>query len=303
MKVLNILRSRVLAEMVVNSLPKDRFEDFFSTPYRDSEDFIVSLANTIRKKHVLIEFDEKKSIIRLRSRSKQPELSYYIVNSYVDNLRLYIETKSKTLARTNRQFIEKQLETVVTRLKTSEQALKEFQERYAFFQPDKEMENLAKVSSTIESEIISRQVELDVMRNNEQRNSAEFSKLELEKKSLERQLEAMRGKLKRATIGSDGAPSIPNLGMKFLQLKREVIAEEAVYQIYVKQYELAKIEEFQSDSMFEVLDKPLLSKGPSSPNLKIIFILSFIIFPIISYYIVHHAKIEAVRKFILEHSS
>ena len=61
------------------------------------------------------------------------------------------------------------------------------------------------------------------------------------------------------------------------RLTREVEIQKNIFLTLKQQYELAKIEEIQGESVVRVLDQPQIPLGPSNKNLKLSVILSIII--------------------------
>ena len=69
----------------------------------------------------------------------------------------------------------------------------------------------------------------------------------------------------------------PSLQLTLDRLTREVEIQKNIFLTLKQQYELAKIEEIQGESVVRVLDQPQIPLGPSNKNLKLSVILSIII--------------------------
>jgi Uncharacterized protein involved in exopolysaccharide biosynthesis len=70
--------------------------------------------------------------------------------------------------------------------------------------------------------------------------------------------------------------SSPALQLEEERLERDVEVQKGIYLTLKQQLELAKIEEIQETSIFQVLDEPQIAISPSNRNIKIPFILSII---------------------------
>ena len=70
--------------------------------------------------------------------------------------------------------------------------------------------------------------------------------------------------------------SSPALQLEEERLERDVEVQKGIYLTLKQQLELAKIEEIQETSIFQVLDEPQIAISPSNKNIKTPFILSII---------------------------
>tara|TARA_Y100000591_G_C21806419_1_gene685191 strand:+ start:236 stop:1660 length:1425 start_codon:yes stop_codon:yes gene_type:complete len=71
--------------------------------------------------------------------------------------------------------------------------------------------------------------------------------------------------------------SSPSLQLEFDRLSREVDIQKGIFLTLKQQLEIAKIEEIQKASIFQILDKPQVPLAPSNQNLKLILILALIL--------------------------
>ena len=73
---------------------------------------------------------------------------------------------------------------------------------------------------------------------------------------------------KRDTTGMKFFPALneaPDLGMEYMRLKRNLLTEEAIYELLTKEKELAKIEESRDLVAFQVLDPARVPQKKCSP--------------------------------------
>ena len=68
--------------------------------------------------------------------------------------------------------------------------------------------------------------------------------------------------------------NVPNLGLEYLRLMRELKIQEAIFEQLTRQFELAKLNEAKDSSSLQVLDEAVVPVKKSKPKRSLIVILA-----------------------------
>jgi len=142
---LAILRSRALAEQVIESLPRASVQDLIENPYY--VDYALELTNFYRRlrglepevespqrralkelQNARVQFDASggSGLVTISAEASKPQVALDIVNTYIEALLSRTRSFNVDDARVSREFLEQQLADVKTRLRDSEEALRAF---------------------------------------------------------------------------------------------------------------------------------------------------------------------------------
>lgn len=142
---LAILRSRALAEQVIESLPRASVQDLIENPYY--VDYALELTNFYRRLRGLepevespqrqalkelqkarVQFDASggNGLVTISAEASKPQVALDIVNTYIEALLSRTRSFNVDDARVTREFLEQQLADVKTKLRDSEEALRAF---------------------------------------------------------------------------------------------------------------------------------------------------------------------------------
>lgn len=95
---------------------------------------------------------------------KDPKLAADIANEYASSLQKFLNENAISLAKRNRIFLEKQIETTKTDLKKAEEDLRGFQIEKKLAVMDAQAEGSIKALAELKAQIIAREVQLGAMR-------------------------------------------------------------------------------------------------------------------------------------------
>jgi uncharacterized protein involved in exopolysaccharide biosynthesis len=88
---------------------------------------------------------------------------------------------------------------------------------------------------------------------------------------FEMQMKPAKDRLTNAEVTLDRTP---NTSLKYLESLRNMKFEESIYQVLVKQYEIAKLDEAKNAPLIQIMDKAILPEKKSKPKRSLIVILS-----------------------------
>ena len=204
--------------------------------------------------------NDRKGLIAVSVEYKDPKLAADIANEYSRGLQKFLNENSISLAKRNRIFLGKQIETTKTDLKKAEEDLRSFQiDKKLAAVMDAQAEGSIKALADLKAQIIAREVQLGAMREFATRANPDVKRVEDEIRELRQQLRRMekgsKNLQKDESIGAFISLSdAPTVGLEYARLKRDVLIQQKVFELLTQQFELAKIEEAKDDVTFQVID-------------------------------------------------
>ncbi|MFO7891892.1 MAG: Wzz/FepE/Etk N-terminal domain-containing protein [bacterium] len=259
-----MLESRTIMESVI-----DEFNLMEKYKQKNIEETIEELRN-----HVSIKVEEegtitvgveagtpylstKKTDNEARNRAKN------MTNFFIEELDRINKRMKTSQAHNKRIFIEKRYEQNLKDLKSAEDSLKKFQQRYGVISLPEQTEATISAASELKAQIITKEVELEAL-------SEYFGKSHSETQKVKSTLKALKNKyteLKKGDFDKTIKQNIqkqelfltlqhlPELGLRFVRLYREVKIQENIQEFLLPVYEEAKIEEARDTPTVQVLDK------------------------------------------------
>jgi uncharacterized protein involved in exopolysaccharide biosynthesis len=91
---------------------------------------------------------------------------------------------------------------------------------------------------------------------------------------FETQMKPSKDRLTNAEVTLDRTPST---SLHYLEALRNMKFEESIYQVLVKQYEVAKLDEAKNAPLIQIMDKAIVPEKKSKPKRSIIVILATVI--------------------------
>ncbi|MNX38426.1 Tyrosine-protein kinase ptk [compost metagenome] len=287
-KLVTILESRSLAEGVIQKLDlmpvlfENRWDAAKKTWKPSMIDGLLGKAKSPptlleggREMNALLGVSEdKQSLVAVEAKTNDPELSAAIVAAYVQELEAYLQKNALSSAKRNRLFIEKQLADVQKELAAQEVDLKRFQEKHSLVSLDAQAEASINTYATLKAQLIAKEVQLEVLENSGSFGDVEANAVRKEVAGLQTQLQKLEtGASKGATISLKDAPE---LGLQYVQIKRNLMVKQKVFELLVQQFEMAKIEEAKEDISFQLLDPAVAPDEPSNPKLPLLIAIALL---------------------------
>src|SRR3990172_6352270 len=243
-----LLKSRPILDNMIDRL---KLMEFYKVKSR--EDARSALRGILKTQD-----DKKSGIVSIGIEDKDPKLAADIANAFVDELREYNKRLALTEASQKRLFFEEQLKDVKEGLIKSEEAMKGFQEKTGAFKIDEQAKAAIEGIAKLRAQIAEREVQIRVMRTYATSFNPDIQRVEEELKGLKEQLRGLEEK------GSGNNPDvilstgrIPALGTEYIRKLREFKYHEALYEILLKQYEMARLDEAKDAPIIQVIEKAI----------------------------------------------
>ncbi len=253
-----------------------------------NENGTVSLFASAKTCYFAVEKDE--------NRTRQ--LATDIANEFIFKLdKVNIQLKIEKAANT-RAYIEKRYLENLSDLKSAEEKMKTFQQKYGIIALTEQTAAAINAAAELNANITMKEIEVSVLSKYVSNSHSKLVRTKKELNELRKKYEEMRSG-STAELGGGKKDvdlfipfdEVPELGLQYVRLYREVTLQEKLLEFLLPQYEQAKIQEAKDTPTIQVLDEavpPILRSSPKRALLVIIMgmvsvFVSLIIILIIEY--------------------
>jgi uncharacterized protein involved in exopolysaccharide biosynthesis len=215
-----------------------------------------ALSNNVR-----INAGKKDGLLTIEVEDESPQRSADMANGYVDELRSLTKTLAVTEAQQRRMFFEQQLQATKERLTKAQIALQEsgFNAGALNTEPKAAAESYAR----LKAEIMATEVKLQIMRGTLADNAPDIVQQQNTLAALRRQL---------SVIEVSNAPA--KQGADYVGRYRDFKYQETLFDMFARQYELARVDESRDGTLIQVLDVATPPERRSKPKRLMIALVS-----------------------------
>jgi uncharacterized protein involved in exopolysaccharide biosynthesis len=233
----------------------DRIIDAFQLMQVYEEKYRVDARKELAE-HVRISVGKKDGLITIEVEDESPRRAADIANRFVDELRRMTNQLAITEAQQRRAFFERQLEQTRDRLTHAQQALQAsgFNAGAIKAEPKAAAEGYAK----LRAEITAAEVRLQALRRAFSDNTPE----------MQQQLAAL-GALRSQLSRIESAAREPN-EVDYIGRYREFKYQETLFELFARQYELARVDESREGALIQVVDVAAAPEKKSRPKRALI---------------------------------
>jgi uncharacterized protein involved in exopolysaccharide biosynthesis len=194
-------------------------------------------------------------LTKISFRDQDPERAANIANAIVEELKIFLNNIAISEASRRRLFFEEQLKNTRKDLNSSEDDMKMFQEKTGLLKVDTQTTITIEKIAGLQAQITAKEIELEVMRSYSTASNPDFQRVEETIKVLKNELAKLGANKDYGKNLIIPTGTIPSLGLDYQRKFRELKFNETLYEIMVKQYELAKIDESKDTVLIQVIDK------------------------------------------------
>jgi tyrosine-protein kinase Etk/Wzc len=216
----------------------------------------------------------KDSLITIEVSDHDPNRAAGIVNAYLDELYRTNSTLAVTEAGQRRIFYDQEIGKEKDALTKAEADFVATQKKTGIITLTGQTEALIRSATQLRAQIAMREVELETLGSYSTPENPTFQRLQTELTGLRQQLEKLeKAQGKTATPGDIQIPSgvVPELGLEYVRKLREVRLHETLFELLLKQDEIARLDEGKAAQIIQVIDHgapPDKTSGP--PRLLIV---------------------------------
>jgi capsule polysaccharide export protein KpsE/RkpR len=214
-------------------------------------------------------------IITIEVDDKESKRAAELANAYVDELMKLTRVLAVTEASQRRLFFERQLLQVKDNLTAAEIAARQGLQKGGLAQVDAQGRSMIEVTARLRAQISAKEVQLGAMRTFAAEGNPELQRTQQELEALRRELARVEGSSPLAAVRKGDASG--NTGLDNLGRLRDVKYYEVLYELLVKQYELAKLDEAKESTVIQVMDKAIEPDFKSKPTRWLMVVLSALV--------------------------
>lgn len=209
-------------------------------------------------------------IINIEIEDSDPVWAARLANGYADALQYITQGLAVNEASKRRVFYEQQMNVSLQQLTVAEMSLRKIQQETGVLNLDPQIQMAIQESNRLRTAIASKETELASMEAFATERNADYLRLQHEIDALKNQLEQWRRPVKAsddvALQASEGL--LPEISMEYVKHVREVKNLELVYELFLKELQLTRIDQVKDATTVELLDKAIPPSTPSYPKKK-----------------------------------
>jgi uncharacterized protein involved in exopolysaccharide biosynthesis len=222
--------------------------------------------------------DKKSGIITIVVTDQSPQRAAKIDQEYVTQLDWVITQLNTSSAHRERVFLEGRLQQVKQDLENAERDFSTFASKNVALDIPEQGKAMVEAASTLEGQLIAAQTELEGLKQIYSPNNVRVRSLEARIEELQRQIQKVGGNA-ASPDDPDGAGSVslypsirklPLLGVQYADLLRNTKVQEAIFEAFTQEYELAKVSEAKEVPSVKVLDPANIAERKSGPPRRMI---------------------------------
>jgi capsule polysaccharide export protein KpsE/RkpR len=226
--------------------------------------------------------DTKSGVITIAVTDETRERARDLTQGYLDELNSLVAKVNTSSAHREREFIEQRLNTVQAELQRAQLELSDFSSKNTTIDIKEQTRATVDAGAKLEGQLIAGESELDSLRQIYGNQNVRVRAAEARNAILQRELQRANGGSVPNPDGEDTDAShpypalrqLPQLGVRWANLYRNVRIHETVFDLLSEEYETARIEEVKSIPTLSVIDVPGLPERKSGPHRTLIVLVS-----------------------------
>lgn len=213
-----------------------------------------------------ISSNSKDGTISVSVEDQDPDRAAAIANAYIDELVKLTKKLAVTDASRRRVFFEAEAKTATEQLEAAEQEFKKTQETTGIIQMDSQSRVMLQAYADLKAELSAKEIEIESMRSFATTENPELQRLQHERDALRSQVAALEKGRGGSPVGDIALEKVPEKARQYVDKLREVTYRNALVQLMLKQYEIARIDEAKDSALIQVLDKAMRPEKRSWPH-------------------------------------
>jgi tyrosine-protein kinase Etk/Wzc len=215
---------------------------------------------------VKVSSDKKSGLITIEVDDKDPEFAANLANAYVEELGHLLDRLAVTDAQQRRLFFQGQIEKVKVSLAKAEASFLEAKERSGMKVTAVIAESGVRATAELRGQIAAREVQLRALSQFATPMNPDVQKISSELSALRAQLDGLeKGSGKSAPTG---------VQEQAISAYRDIKVQEAVLEVLIKQFELARVDESKEGPLIQVVDKATAPEKKTKPKRAVIVLVS-----------------------------
>jgi len=232
-------------------------------------------------------------IISISVYDRDPQLAADMANALVKELKNMTKRLAITEAAQRRVFFGERLKETRGKLIKAEKDMADFKAKAGVLALDAQAKAVISAISGMRAKIAEKEVQLKVMRTYSAPNNPELQKLETRLRGLKaelKKLEPGEGKGYDYLMSTGGMPEV---SIEYIRKLRKLNFTEELYNLFLKQYEAARLDEGRDAVMIQVLEKAIPPEKrikPKRRRMVMIAALAGFLFSVLLCFLLEHME-------------
>ncbi len=216
---------------------------------------------------------EKGGFIAVSVTDKDKKRVAGIANAYTDELRILTKTLAVTEASQRRLFYEDQLKQAKDALLAAELSFQQVQQSKGLVQLDAQAKAMIEGLALLRAQVAAREVEVQALRSYSTEHNPELELAEGELSSLRAEAARLEQRNHASGFADLGLGDVPGAGMEYLRAQHELKYRQAMFDLLLKQYDAAKLDESKEAAIIQVVEPAIEPERISSPRPTTVILL------------------------------
>lgn len=254
---LGMLQSRTVLDKIIT-----RFELKALYDVRTMDD-----ARKRLRKKINMQSDPKSNVIVITVDDRDARKAAAMANAFVEELRGMTKDLAVTEAAQRRLFFEGQLKETKESLIKAEEAVRGFQERTGTLQVDEQVKAVIKNIAQLRAEIAAKEVEIRVAKTFSKPSNPDLQRSEANLSGMKVELAKLQTRSGNGNDPMMPTGRMPSVGAEYLRKMRDLKVNESLYELLLKQYEAARLDEARDAAIIQVIDRAVPPEKSVKPKM------------------------------------
>ena len=214
-----------------------------------------------------ISSDKKSGLISIEIEDKDPKFAAALANAHVEALSRMLGKLAVTEAQQRRMFFEDQIHKTQIALNVADSNFRNLSAKGGLPVTDVLAQVSITDSATLRGQIAAKEVELSALRQFATTQNPDMQRIASE-------LAALRGQLSQLESGGSQTSQISKTGQEAVVALRDVKTQQAILEVLVKQYEMARVDEAREGPLLQQIDVAQPPERKSKPKRALIVVLA-----------------------------
>jgi uncharacterized protein involved in exopolysaccharide biosynthesis len=197
-----------------------------------------------------------------------------MANAYPDQLRSLTKTLAVTEASQRRLFYEEQLKQAKESLLAAELSFQLVQQKKGLVQLDAQAKAMIEGLAGLRAQVAAKEVEVQALRSYSTEKNPDVQLAERQLASLQAEVARLEQNSHSSGFTDLGMGDVPGAGMDYLRADHEVKYQQALFDLLMKQYDAARLDEAKDAAIIQVVESAVAPDRKSSPKRVVILLAS-----------------------------
>ena len=210
--------------------------------------------------------DTSSGIVTLSIYEEDPKIAAAMANAFVEEMRSQSKGMAISEAAQRRLFYEEQLKDTKVALARAEDEMRSFQEKTGVIRPDVQAQAVITGDAALRAQIAAKEVEMKVLRTYATSSNPDLQKAEEALQGLKAELAKLEVRGGNGTNPLIPTGLMPSEGLEYIRKMRDVTFNQQLYELIMKLYQSAKLDQSNDASIIQVVDKAVVPEKKAKPK-------------------------------------